>query len=285
MVNPEDVKKYYDEGFLVIPNFLTLQEVDLLKSECTKVIEKMNPSDTSVIHVGSYERGDEYYMESASKIHFFFEADSVDDEGELIIPKEDAVEKVAHALHLCNDVFKKFTFSRKVKDLLKKLGFVDPVVTQSMYIFKHPRIGAEVIPHQDATFLHTVPDSNLVGLWFPIEDATLQNGCLHFVPGSHKGEVYKRYVRNFDGTNSMKTVLTPPNYTDEDWVPAIAPKGSCVLIHGKVFHKSEKNLSTKPRPAYTFHIVENYNTVYSKENWVQPPPDSSFVSVYDTEVE
>lgn len=166
---------------------------------------------------------------------------------------------------------------------MKSLGFIDPVVTQSMYIFKHPRIGAEVIPHQDATFLHTEP-VRLVGLWFPIEDATLKNGCLHFAPGSHKGEVYKRYVTTPNGVNTMKTVIPPPDYTDKDYVPAVAPKGSCVLIHGKVFHKSEKNMSTKPRPAYTFHIVENHNTIYSKENWVQPPPNSSFISLYRTEV-
>ena len=40
--------------------------------------------------------------------------------------------------------------------------------------------------HQDSTFLYTEP-MNIVGFWIALEDATLENGCLHFMPGSHRG--------------------------------------------------------------------------------------------------
>ena len=43
-----------------------------------------------------------------------------------------------------------------------------------------------------------------------------------------------------------------------------------MLIHGQVMHKSEQNLSDKPRHAYTFHMVETKGSVYSKDNWLQP---------------
>ena len=43
-----------------------------------------------------------------------------------------------------------------------------------------------VIPHQDSTFLHTSP-MKLMGYWIALEDATVENGCLWFIPGSHKG--------------------------------------------------------------------------------------------------
>ena len=39
-------------------------------------------------------------------------------------------------------------------------------------------------PHQDGTFLNNDP-LKLVGFWFPLDDATLENGCLWYVPGSH----------------------------------------------------------------------------------------------------
>lgn len=55
MVTSEEVQKYNEEGFLVIPNFLTLEEVELLRSECSRIVQNMNPSDTSIIHVGTYE--------------------------------------------------------------------------------------------------------------------------------------------------------------------------------------------------------------------------------------
>ena len=53
---------------------------------------------------------------------------------------------------------------------------------QGMYIFKQPRIGTQVTPHQDGTFLYNDP-LKLVGLWFPVDDATLENGCLWYIPG------------------------------------------------------------------------------------------------------
>lgn len=46
-------------------------------------------------------------------------------------------------------------------------------------------VGAAVNPHQDATFLYTEPLGRLLGIWMALEDATLDNGCLWFIPGSH----------------------------------------------------------------------------------------------------
>ena len=70
--------------------------------------------------------------------------------------------------------------------LVDALGVREPRLMQSMYICKQPFIGGEVRCHQDATFLHTEPD-RLLGLWFALEDATVENGCLWALPGGHRG--------------------------------------------------------------------------------------------------
>lgn len=44
---------------------------------------------------------------------------------------------------------------------------------------------AAVSPHQDASFLHTEPLGRVLGIWIALEDATLENSCLWFIPGSH----------------------------------------------------------------------------------------------------
>ena len=51
-----------------------------------------------------------------------------------------------------------------------------------------------VVPHQDSTFLHTTP-MKLMGCWIALEDATLENGCLWFIPGSHKGKKHAQIQR------------------------------------------------------------------------------------------
>lgn len=70
----------------------------------------------------------------------------------------------------------------------RSLGFADPRCLQSMVICKQPEIGGAVPPHQDSVFLYTDPPS-AVGFWYALEDATLENGCLSFLPGSHKVSV------------------------------------------------------------------------------------------------
>lgn len=52
-----------------------------------------------------------------------------------------------------------------------------------------------MIPHQDATFIYTEPMTT-VGFWIALEDATLDNGCLWFVRGSHCSGVHRRFKRN-----------------------------------------------------------------------------------------
>jgi phytanoyl-CoA hydroxylase len=79
--------------------------------------------------------------------------------------------------------------------ILRSLGYIAPVVPQSMYIFKQPGIGGEVCPHQDGTYLYTEPQS-VVGLWWALEDCTVDNGCLWGVPGSHlTTPIQQRFVR------------------------------------------------------------------------------------------
>lgn len=91
------------------------------------------------------------------------------------------------ALHELEPKFRALSLSKDMKALAKDLDFKDPRVLQSMLIFKQPKIGGEVPPHQDSTFLYTEPLSAR-GFWFALEDCTAENGALSFAPGSHKSE-------------------------------------------------------------------------------------------------
>jgi phytanoyl-CoA hydroxylase len=66
-----------------------------------------------------------------------------------------------------------------------------------MYIYKNPGVGGEVGSHQDGSYLITDPPS-AVGFWIALEDATIENGCLEFITGSHKNGLDRKYVRNPD---------------------------------------------------------------------------------------
>lgn len=71
---------------------------------------------------------------------FFFEKKAFQN-GKLIKPKTHAINKIGHALHEKNEIFKKLTYTRKVYDICKGLNIKNPIVVQSMAILKPPEIG------------------------------------------------------------------------------------------------------------------------------------------------
>lgn len=87
---------------------------------------------------------------------------------------------------------------------------------------------ASVTPHQDGSFLRNDP-LNLVGFWFPIDDATLENGCLWYIPGSHKLQVSRHFVRNPKQEGNDEPLMVfhgeNPAFNDSDWVAAPVKKG------------------------------------------------------------
>lgn len=68
-----------------------------------------------------------------------------------------------------------------------------------------------VTPHRDSTFLYTEPPSAL-GLWIPLEDCTLENGCLQFVPKSHNGESDLSLFPNLQYCNPWINHVAPHKY-------------------------------------------------------------------------
>ena len=152
-----------------------------------------------------------------------------------------------------------------------------------MIICKQPGIGAAVPPHQDSTFLYTSPPSAL-GFWYALEDATRENGCLSFLPGSHKwAPITKRFVRKADGSGTEFIENAGPRFPrgqggedggsgeEGEYVMGEVKAGALVLIHGNLLHKSERNASEKGRIIYTFHAIEGEGAVYDGRNWLQPP--------------
>ncbi|MDC0226744.1 phytanoyl-CoA dioxygenase family protein, partial [Alphaproteobacteria bacterium] len=142
----------------------------------------------------------------------------------------------------------------------------NPLLIQSMYIFKQPNIGGEVVCHQDSTFLYTEPDT-VVGFWIALENANIDNGCLWVEPGGHKGPLRKLFTKE---KNKMKMITLDVTPFNEETIPLEVSKGTLVLLHGRLPHYSKENTSNNSRHAYTLHVIDG-NKKYSKGNWLQRP--------------
>ena len=149
-----------------------------------------------------------------------------------------------------------------------------------MYIFKRPKVGGAVRPHTDGTFL--MNSGGVIGFWIPLENATVNNGCLWFAPGSHKRPIESFYERTEESNFETMALRNTQKCDDSEFVPVEVNAGDLLLIDKAVIHKSERNLSEKPRDAFTFHVIETFNSDWSKLCWLQPTgSDASFPLVYN----
>lgn len=192
-LSADQLAQFRRDGYLVLPDFFSADTAEALKSRVHSMLDSFDltthpktifkttsegrqtasptgpaapsadgvdaaSSSSSAVSLSSLDPN-RYFLDSASDVHFFFEERAFSAEGALVVPKAESINKIGHFLHERDPQFKAFTYRPEVKALAKAIGMEEPVVLQSMVICKQPRIGGEVTPHRDSTFLYTEPST------------------------------------------------------------------------------------------------------------------------------
>lgn len=264
----DELARFRRDGFLVLEDFVRPEACAALRARAAELVAEFDP--TGVVSIFSTHEqtrtSDDYFLESGDQIRFFFEERAFQEDGQLRQSKEHSINKIGHALHDLDPAFDSFSRTPELAALVADLGFTRPLLVQSMYIFKQPNIGGEVTCHQDATFLYTEPPS-VVGLWFALEEATIENGCLWALPGGHTRGLKSRFQRAAGGGTRFLVFDERP-WPQDGLVPLEVPEGALILLDGMLPHLSRLNLSPRSRHAYTLHVIEGH-THYSADNWLQ----------------
>ena len=164
-----------------------------------------------------------------------------------------AEERVSKVFKVHRDsVFHEFATQPDLVASVQHLLGTDIDCFLSQFIFKNP--GAWGQPwHQDA-FYFPFDRGPQVGVWLAVTEATLANGCLHVVPGSHLEPVHEHLLDRRPNANQGYVEILDHDMSGEQ--PVTMAPGDLLIFHSHLMHRSKDNDSSAIRAAMVYHFGE-----------------------------
>lgn len=135
----------------------------------------------------------------------------------------------------------------KVEAIARQLLGPEAAITGEHAIRKPAKHGAATPWHQDEAYWPPETDYKSFSVWIPLQPATLENGCMQFIPGSHRGEIVEHQPIGNDPRIHGLEVVT---IDDAQAVACPLPPGGATLHDCKTLHFTGANQSDAPRRAY-----------------------------------
>lgn len=226
-LSPAQVEFFHEHGYLAGLKILTAAQVERLRAELQELTEPAHPR-----HQLFYE----------------FHTNEADDPAQVLFHALGAW-RIAPGFH----------------DLLWHPAFTVPAAQllggavrfwHDQLFCKPARHGGLVAWHQDYSYwMRTRPMAHLT-CWIGLDDATHANGCVHYVPGSHRWSLLPRtdLAQNMD---AIRAVLTEEQRQQFKPVPIELKRGECSFHHPLMVHGSYANRTDAPRRATVINVIRD----------------------------
>ena len=222
ILTPEQIEQFKDEGYLAIEALTTQEDVAFLR----KIYDRLFAE----------RRGREEGKQ--------FDLAGTDEEG-----KAAALPQILGPARYAPELNDSLLLKNCSMALSQIYG--QPVEAQFAHaILKPPHHGAPTPWHQDAAYWDPTVINTSISVWVPLQEATLENGCMHFVPGSHKLDVLAHRPINNDPR--IHGLELEPQILDQATQGAVAcplPPGGATFHGGYTLHYAPANRSDMPRRA------------------------------------
>lgn len=233
-ITAEQADFYRENGYLVVENALSMTEVEELRQETISICRGER---------GELRRGP------------VFSADETDDE---VIQKYLCI----HFPHKVSSVMYDYLAHPAIVDVLTRVVSPNVKCMQSMLFIKSSGKPGQAW-HQDEDFIPT-RDRSLVGAWMALDDATVENGCLWVIPGSHKhGVLWPQEHQNDERFDCTDESYGFP-YQESDSIPVEVKAGAIVFFNGYLLHRSFEN---RAQSGYRRVLVNHYMSAESLLPW------------------
>ena len=133
--------------------------------------------------------------------------------------------------------------------------------------------------HRDFTFWNHVAPADMGTCWIALDDATIDNGCMHVIPGSHRWELpFTRDDIDIADPDWLLKRPEIPEGADLTPVACAVPAGHCHFHHCQLFHGSYGNRTDNARRSYILHLMPGH-TYRVGGNWNERMGDVEVVAV------
>ena len=125
----------------------------------------------------------------------------------------------------------------------------------NMSFFAKPALNGKKTPwHQDGQYWPIRPLATCT-VWIAVDAATKENGCLRYIPGSHKANRLMAHEVKNDPNYTLNQELAPAEYDEAEAVDLILEAGQMALHDVYIAHGSEENRSPHPRRGMTMRMM------------------------------
>lgn len=250
-------KEQFDrDGYLAFAGILSDEEVEASRAALIELVDLCR-SDKA-------EREGQFWRVSGRRVGIQFEKDYVPS------PDADDLELKVRKVWLFvddNEYLHEVSHNHPhIVGLLESLIGKEPILFQDMALVKPPFIGTEKPWHQDNAYFAVEPLDAVCGVWIALDDATVENGCMHVLPGGHKHGAFK-HIHDRDCEIPLPKI-------DESLIrPVPIPAGGGMFFKGMLPHQTPPNSSPERRRALQFHYRsqdsrkvtrEEYDVLYSE---------------------
>lgn len=226
------IKQYHEDGFIVIENFLNSDELETWRKY---VDEAVAQREDRKLADGTMKDGNDYY----DKVFI-------------------------QRINLWQDHMgiRELMFNPELGRMAAQLAGVDGIrIWHDQALIKPPWANPTAW-HLDNPYW-SFYSRNAISIWVALDDATLENGCLYFVPGSHKEATFDNVPI---GQNIGDLFNTYPQWTQRGSIAAPMKAGSCSFHNGIAAHGAGANMTSGFRRAMTCAYMPDGSTFNGQKN-------------------
>ncbi|MBW2446714.1 MAG: phytanoyl-CoA dioxygenase family protein [Deltaproteobacteria bacterium] len=232
MIDAAQQKQWDEDGYILIPGFA---EPDVGRAMLERVVEISREAGGQIIH-------ESYFVMPEQNL-----ANTVD-------AGPEAEHRVSKIFRLHRDgPFQTFIESPRILDIGRSLLGPRIDCFLSQFIFKNPAAWGQPW-HQDS-FYFPFDRAPQVGFWLAVTEATLDNGCLWVLPGSHREPIHEHGPDRRPGANIGYVEIVDCDFSEERAVTMAA--GDLLVFHSHLMHRSKDNRSDSLRAAMVYHMAEH----------------------------